>query len=68
MRTDVILGAALIAVAIVVAGLFGGRYSLSPVSPGNPNEDKTWLLDRLTGKLTLCYENAASVRCLDRTN
>jgi hypothetical protein len=64
MKTTMLGSAALVAAAILLAGLFGGRYSHAPVSPGNPQEDRVWVLDRLTGKLFLCYENAASIRCL----
>jgi hypothetical protein len=51
MQITFLASAALVAAAILSAGLLGGRYSHKPVSPGNPQEDRVWVLDRLTGKL-----------------
>lgn len=40
------------------------RYQMVAAQGGNPSESKVWVLDTVTGKVSLCYENAAVINCL----
>lgn len=53
-RADVIVGAALIATAIVLAGFYGGRYEAYPMAGGDSpiSQNYIWVLDRLKGKVS----------------
>jgi hypothetical protein len=41
-----------------------GRYQMQAIH-SNPDEDKVWILDTVTGRVMLCYETAARVGCLE---
>lgn len=58
------------AAMLLCATLLGGceqgpRYDLR-VAPASPShEDKVWQMDAATGRVRLCYEYAATIKCLE---
>ena len=42
-----------------------GRYEIRATGGSTPNEDRVWVLDTATGKINLCFESAAAIRCLE---
>lgn len=57
------------ALLIALAGLAGcdqwqaDRYQI--VAAPSTREDKVWLLDTRTGRVRLCFESAAAIRCVE---
>ena len=43
------------------------RYEIKATGGSTANEDRVWVLDTATGKITLCFESAAKIRCLEET-
>ena len=41
-----------------------GRYQITAAKGSTPEDDRAWILDTKTGRVTLCYEHAATVKCL----
>ena len=44
-----------------------GRYEIRAAGGSTANEDRVWVLDTATGKVSLCFESAAKIRCLEET-
>ena len=44
-----------------------GRYEMRTAGGSTPNEDRVWVLDTATGKISLCFESAAKIRCLEES-
>ena len=44
-----------------------GRYEIKAAGGSTPNEDRVWVLDTATGKISLCFESAAKIRWLEET-
>ena len=42
------------------------KYQVVAAKGSTPNEDRAWVLDTVSGRLSLCYETAATVKCLDQ--
>lgn len=42
-----------------------GRYEIKAAGGSTPIEDRVWVLDTATGKISLCFESAAKLRCLE---
>lgn len=54
---------------ILFAFLIGGcekadRYQIVAAKGSTPEEDRAWVLNSETGKVSLCYEHLAEVKCL----
>lgn len=45
-----------------------GRYQMVAAQGGIPSEIKVWVLDTVSGKVSLCYETAATINCLPPSN
>jgi hypothetical protein len=41
-----------------------GRYQIAASKASTPEDDRAWVLDTKTGRVALCYEHAAAVKCL----
>jgi hypothetical protein len=44
------------------------RYQMVAAQGGSPTEIKVWVLDTVTGKVNLCFETAATIKCLSPSN
>lgn len=42
------------------------KYQMVAAKGSTPQEDRAWVLDTTTGRLSLCYESAAQLKCLDQ--
>jgi len=50
---------------VVLAGCdHAGRYQLAATRGSTSEDDRVWVLDTKTGRVSLCYEHAATVKCL----
>lgn len=55
-----------IAIAMLaVVALAGCRYQLEVAGGSTMAEDRVWVLDTFTGRVSLCYETAARIGCLE---
>ncbi len=41
-----------------------GRYQIEATTGSTPNDDRVWVLDTKTGRVSLCYEDPGAVKCL----
>lgn len=41
-----------------------GRYQIEATKGSTTEEERVWVLDTKTGRLSLCYEHAAAIKCL----
>jgi|KBSMisStandDraft_5_1062788.scaffolds.fasta_scaffold50432_6 hypothetical protein len=41
------------------------RFRMIPTQPSPSHEDKVWVLDTKTGRVRLCYESGAIIKCLE---
>jgi hypothetical protein len=41
-----------------------GRYQIEATRGSTPDDDRVWVLDTKTGRVSLCYEHAGAVNCL----
>ena len=41
-----------------------GRYQIEATKGSTPADDRVWVLDTKTGRVSLCYEHAGAVKCL----
>lgn len=41
-----------------------GRYQITATKGSTPEDERAWVLDTKTGRVTLCYEHTATVKCL----
>lgn len=54
-----------LALVIVLAGCDQpGRYQIEATKGSTPDDDRAWVLDTKTGRVSLCYEHAGAVKCL----
>jgi hypothetical protein len=55
----------LMAMVLVGCDQTKGQFQIV-AAPASPNhEDKVWILDTRTGRVSLCYETAARIKCLE---
>ncbi len=47
---------------VLLAGC--GRFQAVPAVGATAYESRVWRLDTITGAVSLCYETAATIRCL----
>jgi len=40
------------------------RYQIEATKGSTPEDDRAWVLDTKTGRVSLCYEHVGAVRCL----
>lgn len=41
-----------------------GRFQIEASKGSTPEDDRAWVLDTKTGRVSLCYEHAGAVKCL----
>ena len=41
-----------------------GRYQIAATTGSTSEDDRVWVVDTKTGRVSLCYEHAAAVKCL----
>jgi hypothetical protein len=41
-----------------------GRYQITAAKGSTPEEERVWVLDTKTGRVSLCFEHAGAVKCL----
>lgn len=46
---------------------FQSKYQIVAAMGSSANEDRAWVLDTKTGQVSLCYESAAHIKCLEQT-
>lgn len=60
-----------LAITLVLLALTGcdapGRYQIAAAGGSNAEEDRVWVLDTATGRVSLCYETAARIGCLEES-
>lgn len=42
-----------------------GRFRMTAFQGNTENDDRVWLLDTLTGRVSLCSKNTQGIGCLD---
>ena len=45
-----------------------GRYQIVSAGGSSIEEDRVWVLDTATGRVSLCYESAARIACLEQSS
>jgi hypothetical protein len=43
------------------------RYQIAPAHGSNAQEDRVWVLDTESGRVSLCYEASARIACLPQS-
>jgi hypothetical protein len=41
-----------------------GRYQITATRGSTADDDRVWVLDTKTGRVSMCYEHAAAINCL----
>ncbi len=60
-----------VAIVLTLLALTGcdapGRYQIAVAKGSSMQEDRVWVLDTATGRVSLCYETAARIGCLEES-
>lgn len=68
MLSKVALTAVVCSLLLAVSGCDKhGRYQIVAARGSNAQEDRVWMVDTDTGRVSLCYETSAHVACLEQS-
>lgn len=58
----------LLVVGLLLSGCDAqGKYQIVAAKGSTADEDRVWILDTVTGRVSLCYESAAQIKCLGQS-